>query len=297
MDWDHLRHFLATARTGKISEACKSLGVDHSTVSRRIRSLELDLGVQLFNRSPLGYNMTEDGHKLLVRAERIEAEFSRAQQDAENQDDAPSGVVRIGAPDGFAALILAPKLAEFCSGYPDLSIELFSAPRWLSLSRRDADIAISLSKPKSGRQRVTKLVDFTLREYVSTRVKAEVSTLPRTGYIHDLYFDDSLDVIDSFKGDANPDIACSSVLAQLEIVRTGEGKGVLADFLVQRHPEMVPTEPDRPPLERTLWLRVHEDMADLIRVRKTIDYLVSMCRSDRKLFTPSIVNAAGLEPA
>lgn len=290
MDWDHLRHFLATARTGKISEACKSLGVDHSTVSRRIRSLEQDLGVQLFNRSPLGYSITEDGQKLLCRAERIEAEFSRAQQDAEHKDDDPSGVVRIGAPDGFAALILAPRLASLCSTYPELKIELFSAPRWLSLSRRDADIAISLSKPTSGRQRVTKLVDFTLREYVSVNAKRRLRDLPKTGYIQDLYYDNGQDVIDSFTGNQGPDIACSSVLSQLEIVRRGEGKGVLADFLTMRHPELIATEPERAPLVRTLWLRVHEDLADLVRVRRTIDFLVSFCRADKKVYAPATVN-------
>ncbi|MEC7761455.1 MAG: LysR family transcriptional regulator [Pseudomonadota bacterium] len=284
--WDDLRYFLATARSGKISSAARTMQVDHSTVSRKIRDLEDGLGLQLFEKSPAGYLLTDDGRRLLPLAEQIETGTSAVAELSVRAASELQGQVRVGAPDGFAALYLAPRLAGFAADHPRLRIEVLSAPRWLSLSKRDADIAISLSRATSGRQKTVKLTSFTMREYVRNDMYPRQDTLPRLGYITDLYYDESLEQIDSFSASATVQFSCSSALAQCETIASGHCKGVLADFVAARNDLLVPCHPDAPPLMRELWLRYHEDLASTRRVRNVVDFLLETCRKDRNLFLP-----------
>lgn len=284
--WDDLRHFLATARSGKISSAALKLRVDHSTVSRKIKDLEDGLGLQLFEKSPAGYILTDDGRQLLPLAEQIENSMLAVAELSFSAAQEVQGQVRVGAPDGFAAIYLAPRLASLTAKHPHLRVEVLSAPRWISLSKRDADIAISLSRAHSGRQKSVKLTAFTMREYVLDEVFPQQDSIPRLGYINDLYYDESLEQIDSFSSSGPVQFSCSSALAQCETIASGHCKGVLADFVAANNAHLVPCYPGKPPLLRELWLRVHEDLADTRRIRRVVDFLLESCRNDRNLFLP-----------
>src|SRR5690554_2512156 len=122
MNWDDVRVFLAVARAGQILGAARRLELNHATVSRRVAALERALGAKLFRRLTTGSELTEEGERFLAVAERIEADMIAARAEVAGESDEISGVVRIGAPDGFGVAFLAPRLGELTQRYPDLSI-------------------------------------------------------------------------------------------------------------------------------------------------------------------------------
>lgn len=167
MDWDNLRYFLELSRTRKLTAAARRLGVDHTTVSRRVQALEKSLGAQLFLRGTTGYSLTEAGRALLPQAEAMESAFSAIEEARTEQNDNLSGHVRIGVTEGYGSVMLAPQLAEFTRRYPNLGIDLLAVPRMVQLSRREADIVITLERPERGPFIITRLTDYVLKLYAS----------------------------------------------------------------------------------------------------------------------------------
>ena len=161
MDWDHLRYFLELARASTLAAAARRLGVEHTTVARRIQALEKQLGTPLFAREAAGHRLTEAGRNLLPAVEAMEAAALGVERATPVAGGGPSGLVRVGVTEGFGTLILAQHLAQLTQRYPQLSIDLLALPRLLHLSRREADIVISLERPKRGAVIVTKLADYT----------------------------------------------------------------------------------------------------------------------------------------
>ena len=147
LDWDDLRFFLALARHGSLSAAAKDLHVAQSTVGRRLASLEASLGVRLLNRTPDGYAPTLAGEGVRAHAERLEAEAVSLEHDVGGRDVRMAGLVRITCAESVATHILAPCLASMHNNQPDIMLELIPNPRELSLSMREADIAVRLKRP------------------------------------------------------------------------------------------------------------------------------------------------------
>src|SRR6218665_1754925 len=124
VNWDDVRLFLAVARSGQFLAAARGLGVNHATLARRVSALETALGTQLFVRRPQGCEMTEEGERFLAAAERMETEMLAAQASLGRTDQAISGTVRVGAPDGFGVSFLAARLGRLSERHPDLRLEL-----------------------------------------------------------------------------------------------------------------------------------------------------------------------------
>ena len=177
MNWDDVRIFLAVARAGQILGAARRLELNHATVSRRIAALEEALGAKLFRRLTTGSELTPAGERFLAVAERMEADMIAARSELAGGGEAVSGTVRIGAPDGFGVAFLAPRLGALTAEHRDLKIQLVPVPRSFSLSRREADIAITIERPAEGRLVAQKLVDYSLGLYAS-RAYAEANGLP-----------------------------------------------------------------------------------------------------------------------
>ena len=154
MNWDDVRIFLAVARAGQILGAARRLELNHATVSRRLAALEEALGAKLFRRHTAGSELTAAGTRFLGIAERMEADMIAARSELAGEDEEVSGNVRIGAPDGFGVAYLAPRLGRLTAEHRQLSIQLVPVPRSFSLSRREADIAITVERPSEGRPRV-----------------------------------------------------------------------------------------------------------------------------------------------
>ncbi len=292
-DWNDLKYFLAIARTGKLTTAARQLGVDHATASRRVSALEQDLKAKLFERGPQGYRLTTCGEQMLSFAEEIESQSARASCEIGESDLVLSGHVRIGAPDGFGACFLAPLIWDLCRQHPGLNIDLVAMPRVFSMSKREADMAISLSRPTAGRLNIRKLTDYRLglfasREYLARRGPInDVSELGRhrmIGYIEDLIFTPELDYLPQIDKNLQTKFASTNLLAQLNATKAGAGICVLPYFLLACEPDLIPVLPDEVNIERTFWLVTHADLAGALRIKVTGDFIARQVEKSRKLF-------------
>ena len=150
LDWDNLRYFLAVARAGKLTAAARRLGQDHTTVGRRIASLESAFQSKLFERRPDGYRLTEVGQRLYENVDALESSVWEIQRNIAGRTQHVEGLVRIGAPDDFGNIFLAKRIGELQGLHPGLKIELITLPYTLSVSKREADISIGLERPALG---------------------------------------------------------------------------------------------------------------------------------------------------
>ena len=293
MNWDDARIFLAVARAGQILGAARRLELNHATVSRRVAALESALGTKLFRRLTTGSELTVEGQRFLGVAERIEADMIAARAEIAVEGDAVEGVVRIGAPDGFGVAFLAPRLGALTECHPALSIQLVPVPRSFSLSRREADIAITVERPTEGRLVASKLVDYTLGLYAA-RAYVERHGLPTAcddlrshrliGYVPDLVASPSLDYGSEFLSDWHASFAVSSALGQVEAVRSGAGIGILHSFIARSHGDLVPV-PAADPIRRAYWLVYHETVRPLRRVQVVSAFIASAVDAARASFS------------
>ncbi|MGB3537460.1 MAG: LysR family transcriptional regulator [Mesorhizobium sp.] len=292
MNWDDVRIFLAVARAGQFLGAAKRLELNHATVSRRIATLEEALRAKLFRRLTTGSELTPAGTRFLDIAERMEADMIAARSTLAGEGDAISGTVRIGAPDGFGVAFLAKYLGELTATYRELTIQLVPVPRSFSLSRREADIAITVERPTEGRLVAGKLVDYTLGLFAS-RAYAEIHGLPRSvaelsnhtliGYVPDLIVSPPLDYDAEFSPDWHSTFAISSALGQAEAVRAGAGIGILHTFIARSMPELMPVDIVAP-IRRAYWLVYHETVRPLRRVQLVAGYITKAVERERALF-------------
>lgn len=292
MNWDDVRIFLAVARAGQILGAAKRLGLNHATVSRRVAALEESLGTQLFHRLTTGSELTPAGERLMESAERMEADMIAARAELGGEGETVSGTVRIGAPDGFGVAFLAQQLGKLTAQHPGLSVQLVPVPRSFSLSRREADIAITVERPTEGRLVAQKLVDYTLNLYASrayleenpapTQV-AELKDHRLVGYVPDLIISRTLDYATEIYEGWEAAYSVSSALGQVEAVRAGFGIGILHTFIARNHPELVELKLTQP-IRRNYWLVYHESMRPSRRVQKVAEFISKLVEKERGLF-------------
>ena len=243
-DWDDLRVFLAVARGESLSVAGKVLRLDPATVGRRVARLELGLGARLFAKSPQGYALSDEGQRLLDHAVRAEQAVAGATQALRGQAGGLTGSIRIGAPDGCANYLLPQVLAAICDENPGLEVQIIALPRVFNLSKREADMAIAVSRPTAGRLIVQKLTDYRLhlaasQSYLAShppiRSPADLKGHRVIGYIPDMIFDKELDYLAEIGADTVP-LASNSVSVQFNWVRAGAGIAVVHDFALPSAP-------------------------------------------------------------
>jgi DNA-binding transcriptional LysR family regulator len=148
-NWDDVRYFLTLQRVGTLAAAGTALTLDPTTVGRRLVKLEEELGARLFDRTPNGYVLTEAGHRLLPRAERIEREALGVERDVAGEDQKLEGVVRLTATEMLTTRFIAPQLRRFRERYPEIQLELQCTNLDVNLARREADIALRLARSGS----------------------------------------------------------------------------------------------------------------------------------------------------
>jgi DNA-binding transcriptional LysR family regulator len=295
MNWDDLRFFLELARLRRLNQAGRKLGVDHTTVARRIEQLELALGCRLFESMIDGYVLTEAGQRLLAHAETIENNIGLMREEALGQGVRVSGTVRIGTPEGFGTLFLTPRLARLVDEHPDLNIELLTLPRFPSLAAREADIIVTLDPPKQGRYIASRLTDFTYGLFASKaylklhgpiRARSKLPEHSLIGYIDELLPSPQMHYLDELVPQHRLRISSSGMLAQLTAVRAGLGLGVLAHFLAAGT-GLVPLLPEEAVWKRTFWLATHADWYRLRRVRAVWDFMRRTVEAETALFQPT----------
>lgn len=300
-DWNDLRYFLSVAQSGTVSQAARRLGVDHATIIRRIEALEHAMGVKLFERTPRGYYLTANGERLLPSAETIHEEARRIGREMLTSHHGIGGIVRISTLEGFGNVFLAGRLPKFAAQYPNLHIELLTLQQIVALSRREADIAISLQPPDTGRFVREKLVDYSLfvygaRDYLAGRPpigsREDLRDHVFCGYIDDLVFVRGLDYLDEVAKGVRAKLQSSSLHAQTEAAIAGYGLCVLPAFIAARHRELVPILPDQISLTRSYWLVASADVAPSPRVQAIWQFIRSEVDASRSDFEKAPAPAA-----
>jgi DNA-binding transcriptional LysR family regulator len=289
MNWDDLRIFLAIARAGTLVGAARALGVNHATVARRLSALEAALEADLFVRQTTGTVLTPAGERLLIHAERAENAATAASDAAGGGRTELTGTVRIGAPDGFGTGFLAAQLPTLAARHPGLVLELVPVPRSFSLSRREADLAVTMERPREGRLVARKLVDYGLGLYAAPAYLGRYG-VPATrealrehllvGYVDDLLYSPSLDFRDEILKDWRPTVAVSTAMGQMIAVAAGAGIGVLHDFMARGRDDLVRVLPEVG-ISRAYWLVLHEDLRATKRVLVVADFIAEATRAAR----------------
>mgnify|MGYP004705950847 CR=1 FL=1 len=282
LDWRNLQFFLAVARSGSLSEAGRLLGVDHATVGRHIVSLESSVGKTLFERHLRGYALTRYGQDLLTTAEAMDREATLVAQ-ATSPAFGLTGIVRINALEGFANFFLASRIGPLLADNPALTVEILTIQQIVALSRRQADIAITVTPSDDDRFVCEKLTPYHLFVYATRSYLEREKTITKpddfsshlfAGYVDEMIFMRELDYL----GDLGVSrkmvrIQNSSVQAQMEAACSGLCMAVLPTFVAATRPELVPVLPLQIRLERHYWLITRADEQKTPRIDRVCDFI------------------------
>ncbi|WP_380058699.1 LysR family transcriptional regulator [Falsihalocynthiibacter sp. SS001] len=288
MKWDDLRIFLAVARAESISGAGKAMRIDAATVGRRIARLEQELETPLFAKSPQGYALTDAGLRLVDHAAQAEQAVGQAVADLRGAAQGLSGVIRIGAPDGCANYLLPQICAEICRDHPGLDVQIVALPRVFNLSKREADMAITVSPPNAGRLTVQKLSDYHLHlagseaylaQHPPLRSVEDLKGHRMIGYIPDMIFDKELDYLAEV-GAERVTLGSNSVSVQFNWVRTGGGLGVVHDFAIPSAPHVKRILTNEISLTRSFYLVRHIDDRRVERLNQFAELLAQGVRRE-----------------
>ncbi len=286
--WDDLRVFLAVARSESLSGAGRTLRLDPATVGRRIQRLETAMGAPLFAKSPQGYALTVDGQRLLNHAEHAEQAVTGAAEEIGGQAGQLTGQVRIGAPDGCANYLLPQICARISADNPGLEIQIVALPRVVNLSKREADMAITVSAPAAGRLTVQKITDYKLhlaahrgylREAPPIASLTDLRTHPIIGYIPDMIYDKELDYL-AEAGLDDVALASNSIMVQLHLIRQAAGVGIVHDFALAFAPRVQRLLTDAFSLSRSFYLIRHPDDRRVERLNRVAEALVAGLRAE-----------------
>jgi DNA-binding transcriptional LysR family regulator len=279
---DNLRFFLEVARTGRLNEASRNLGVDHTTVGRRITALEKSFGERLFDRSPGGWQLTDAGADLLPRAESVESAVIAA-YDARTSAAGPlTGTVRIATPDGFGAFVVAPQLVELRRTHPHLDVELVTATEHRSLSARHFDVAVTLEQPPPRAVHVQPLAGYDLRLYAAPEY---LSAAPPISELEDLknhtliwYIDALLDVaplriLESLPHTQRVAVQTNNITGHWTAARSGLGIAPLPQYVGDADESLRVVLPESFSAHRNYWLVIPRELQQVGRVRAAAQFL------------------------
>ncbi|VVN56962.1 hypothetical protein PS687_02525 [Pseudomonas fluorescens] len=289
MGWDDLRFFLELARAGRLTIAARRLGVEHTTVSRRIQALELTVGTPLFNRTPSGYELTTDGQALLPVAKSMEDAFVETGSLLPRLPDPMEGVVRIGCNEAYGTTVLPRHMAGLVIRHPGLSVEILAVPRAFHLPKQEADIVIAIDRPERGPYKIVRLTDYRLGLFASDayldtnraiRNKQDLKGHRFVNYIQQLALAKNIPVPDSVTNPGSIAIRSTSILAQRTAAEAGAGIVILPCYLVQKDSPLRAVLPKEITFTRTYWMISQVDLINTARVRATWEYMRDITSSD-----------------
>jgi DNA-binding transcriptional LysR family regulator len=281
VDWDNLQTFLAVARTGRISAAARRLAVEHTTVSRRLSSLEATLGVPLFYRTATGYLLTPHGQNALAQAEAMEAAALALAARAREGSGTIAGRVRVAMPPEFASHWLAPRLASFRQRYPGVELQILVGTRQRDLSRGEAELAIQAPHARQRSLVAVRIARVPTALYVSKALVRDARwriTSPATlGGLPLLIYTPAFQMLQEAKWfqalrtSAEVALESNSTHALLAAASAGAGVAVLPRFVARSQPDLVAVSEDVS--NHDVWLITHPEFRRDPKVRAAADFL------------------------
>ena len=288
MHWDDLRYVLAVARAGSALRAAAALGVNQTTVLRRLDALETALGVPLFERSTSGQVLTRAGHLVAESAERMEEQARGLESALAAQRRTVTGSVRFTTSEVLAGRLVTPCMRAFRALYPGIPVELITSDERLDIAHGEADVALRAAARPEGAgivaQRMPDL-DWTIycsRAYASDRGLPDSRDALRG---HDLVgLEGRMGQLPGARwlSDASPDAAVpvrsNSFVSLVSNLKAGLGLGALPTIIGDAEPELVRCLPPPPELRAELWLIVREELKGEPHVRAFVDFLANYVR-------------------
>lgn len=293
-DWNDLRSFLAVVRTGRLTVAASQLGIDHSTLSRRITSLETALRVQLFDRLPTGYVLTEAGHSLVGGAETIEVAAMRISSDLEDAKTAMTGPLRLATPEGFGTYFVAHHLQTLFQAHPGVTLELIADPSVVSVTKRQADLAVTMERPAAGPLRAQKLTDYEYGLYGTNELLSgftdqdvNIDDFKLIGYISDLLPTAAHNYLSKIPGKRQADLRISNIITQMSATLSSYGLCILPCFMAAQHGNLRRIFTERICFTRSYWLVTHVEVRAPARAKAIVSFFHTLVKENRSLFLPS----------
>jgi len=284
MNWEDVRVFLAVMSERTLAAAARRLGVDQTTVARRVAALERDLGTRLFERTPDGLVRTIAGQSIEDAAHRMEESALIIERRAAGEDSRPAGSVKLTTTEMLAHRFIVPELGKFHASHPNISVELVTDSRTLDISRCQADVAVRVVRPREPQLIARKIGMLGIALYASYGYLDKHGT-PRPGAGlagHDLVYYGSLHPAQGrpFLGESTEGarlvFQSNSTLAQIGAVRANVGIGALPCYLADEIPELARIWPNQRPEMQEIWLVVHADVRRAARIRALCDFLVEL---------------------
>ncbi|WP_407662009.1 LysR family transcriptional regulator [Mycolicibacterium elephantis] len=259
---DDLLVLLAVGRSGRYTTAAEELGLNHTTISRRIAALEQSIGGRVLTRGAGGWELTDLGREALSAAEVVESAVRSLSVDS-GGGRALEGVVRISATDGFSAYIAAPAAARVQREHPKIAVEIVATTRPATQQRSALDVEVVVGEPKVHRAKAIRLGDYCLglygarkylREHGTPTSIADLSRFPLVYFIDAMLQVDDLDVATSFAPDMRESVTSTNVFVHVEATRASAGLGLLPCFMADRHDDLIRVLPDEVAVRLTYWL-------------------------------------------
>lgn len=283
MNWDDVRVFLAIARTGTLGAAGRLLRQSQPTMGRRLKALEASLGQVLFQRTPGGFVLTDEGSAVLAHAERMESDAMSFTRQLDGTDTQLEGMLRVSASDWFGLHVLAPVCTELTRRHPRVTVELLTDSRLLSLARREADLVariVPIDEPDIIQRR---LMHVSYALYTSVSDPHESTGENETRLVTmDAGFSEMPDAQWLRRAFPRGRIAFRSNSRHVQAAACADGVGlaVLPCLLGDAHPGLRRVERPSTPPGRDVWLGYHRDLRRLPRLRALLELLVERVNSE-----------------
>jgi DNA-binding transcriptional LysR family regulator len=286
--WTDLQHVLAVADAGSLAAGARTLGVNHTTVLRRVTAFEKHLGVKLFSRTATGYVLTAAGEEVAAAARTMQETMHEVERTIAGRDLRLTGTVRVTATDTLAASILLPILAGFARAQPSIRLELTTTNVVVNLSKRDADVAVRPTSAPPPNLVGRRIAGVAFAIYASAAYLARIPArraLERHDWIAP---DDSLAATSTARWlartlDITPVLRADALTSIARAAAAGHGIAALPCYLADSMPELERIRGVIPEMATELWVLTHEDLRGTARIRAVTEYLTSSLGAQRAL--------------
>jgi DNA-binding transcriptional LysR family regulator len=288
---DDLLVLLAVGRSGRYTTAAEELGLNHTTISRRIAALEQSIGGRVLVRAAGGWELTELGREALGAAEAVEAAVRSLTVDPAGSR-ALEGVVRMSATDGFSAYIAAPAAAAVQRRHPGVAVEIVATTRRVTQQRSGLDIEVVVGEPQVHRAEAMPLGDYCLglygsrdylREHGAPAAVADLVGHPLVYFIDSMLQVDDLDLAASFAPAMRESVTSTNVFVHVEATRAAAGLGLLPCFMADRHRDLVRVLPDTVAVRLSYWLVTRAETLRRPEVAAVVDAIRDRVADQREL--------------
>lgn len=287
LDWEDLRYYVALARHGSLSATARALRVNHATVARRIAGLEASLNRPLFERRADGYVLTAEGKAVLDQAKAMD-EAALGVLNRLDRGTELAGLVRLTTARVLADGFLVRRLAPLYQCHPGIDLELITEARVLSLSRREADIALRMGRPQDSELVGQRVAKITFAFYAAPAYRKNLrpgNTPALIGYDEDSASLSEAGWLQRRFPDHRFAFRSNSLTSHADAARAGVGVALLPRYLVANDPGLVRVALGHIPPERDLWLLIRPDLRKVPRIRAVADYLIDLFRRERTLMS------------